>query len=278
MLQAQSRACGVRGRALSRRTMAARRFLYVIAAIIFLLLGAGVVWTLFPQALMRMTFVPSIAFAPPPQAGAPDYNEPGAWLSRPGTPNDPATWLPPGVSGTPRTDAVVFFVPPTTYLDKRHWNAPYDDRGADGRAHVLVASQASAFSNVGRVWAPRYRQATVGAFLSAKPDAAQRARSRLCGRRARLRRIRGAGAARRADHPRRPQPGQLPPAPPVARQGGGACDRPADRRGLRRRLAGLDHRRPARARHARLRQRPSRRAACSAGRASANPPIRRSCG
>ena len=152
--------------------MAARRFLYVIAAIIFLLLGAGLVWTLFPQALMRMTFVPSIAFAPPPQAGAPDYSEPDAWLSRPGTPNDPANWLPPGVPGTPRTDAVVFFVPPTTYLDKLHWNAPYDDKTADGRAHVLVASQASAFSNVARVWAPRYRQATVGAFLSAKPDGA----------------------------------------------------------------------------------------------------------
>ena len=153
--------------------MAARRFLYVIAAIIVLILGAGLVWTLFPQALMRMTFVPSVAFAPPPQAGAPDYSEPDAWLSRPGTPDDPARWLPPGVPGTARTDAVVFFVPPTTYLDKRHWNAPYDDKAADARAHILVASQASAFSNIARVWAPRYRQATAGAFLSAKPDAAR---------------------------------------------------------------------------------------------------------
>ena len=153
-------------------TMAARRFLYVIATIIFLLLAAGAVWTLFPQALMRMTFVPSIDFAPPPPAGAPDYNEPDAWLSRPGAANDPANWLPPGIPGTPRTDAVVFFVPPTTYLDKLHWNAPYDDKAADARAHVLVSSQASTFSGVARVWAPRYREATVGAFLSAKPDAA----------------------------------------------------------------------------------------------------------
>lgn len=152
--------------------MAARRFLYVIAAIIFLLFAAGVMWTLFPQAIMRLTFVPSIAFAPPPQAGAPDYNEPEAWLSRPGTPDDPARWLPPGVPGTARTEAVVFFVPPTTYLDKLHWNAPFDDKAADARAHLLVSSQASAFSGIARVWAPRYRQATVGAFLSAKPDAA----------------------------------------------------------------------------------------------------------
>ncbi len=149
----------------------ARRFLYMIAAIIFLLLGAGLVWTMFPQALMRATFVPTIAYAPPSPVGAPDYAKPEAWLSRPGMPNDPADWLPQGVPHTPRTNAVVFFVPPTTYLDKRHWNAPFDDKTADARAHVLVSSQASAFSGVARVWAPRYRQATAGAFLAATPDA-----------------------------------------------------------------------------------------------------------
>jgi hypothetical protein len=153
--------------------MAARRFLYVIAAIIFLLLGAGVLWTLFPQAIMRLTFVPTIGFAPPPEAGAPDYSEPRAWLSRPGTASDPAQWLPPGTEGATKTRAVVFFVPPTTYLDKGHWNAPYADASMDKRARVIVPSQASAFSNVARVWAPRYREATAGAFLTTKPDAAK---------------------------------------------------------------------------------------------------------
>jgi hypothetical protein len=152
--------------------MAARRFLYVIAAIIFLLLGLGVVWSLFPQAIMRMTFVPTIAFAPPPEAGAPDYREPEAWLSRPGTPNDPAAWLPPGVAGTAKTKAVVFFVSPSTYLDRAHWNAAYDDKEAAKRAAILVPPEVSAFTHVGRIWAPRYRQATVGAFLTTKPDAA----------------------------------------------------------------------------------------------------------
>ncbi len=105
-------------------------------------------------------------------AATPDYSEPGAWLSRPGTPNDPGGWLPPGVAGTARTDAVVFFVPPTTYLDKLHWNAPVRRQDCGRPRARSRASQASAFSNVGRVWAPRYRQATAGAFLSAKPDAA----------------------------------------------------------------------------------------------------------
>ena len=152
--------------------MAARRFLYVIAAIIFLILAGGIVWTLCPETVMRWTFVPTISFAAPPENG-PDYRDPNAWLSRPGAPNDPANWLPPGVPGTAKTKAVVFFIPPTTYLSRAHWNAPIDDKEMDQRAHVLVASQASAFSNVARVWAPRYREATAGAFLTTKPDAAK---------------------------------------------------------------------------------------------------------
>jgi hypothetical protein len=152
--------------------LAARRFLYVIAAIIFLILAGGIVWTLFPETVMRWTFVPTISFATPPDGG-PDYRDPNAWLSRPGAPDDPASWLPPGVPGTARTKAVVFFIPPTTYLNRAHWNAPIDDKEMNQRAHVLVSSQASAFSNVARVWAPRYREATAGAFLTTKPDAAK---------------------------------------------------------------------------------------------------------
>ncbi len=150
--------------------MAARRFLYIIAAIIFLILGAGIVWTLFPQAVMRWTFIPSTSFTAPSAAGAPDYTKADAWLSRPGTRDDPARWLPPGVPAVASTRAAIFFVPPTTYLNRAHWNAPIDDKEADGRAHVIVSTEASAFSNVGQVWAPRYRQATVGAFLTTNAD------------------------------------------------------------------------------------------------------------
>jgi hypothetical protein len=152
--------------------MAARRFLYIIAGIIFLLLGVGIIWTLFPDTVMRWTFVPTISFSAPP-TGGPDYRDPGAWLSRPGRPDDPANWLPPGVPGTAKTKAVMFFVPPTTYLSRAHWNAPIDDKEMDKRARIIVPTQVSAFTNVARIWAPRYRQATVGAFLTTKPDAAK---------------------------------------------------------------------------------------------------------
>jgi hypothetical protein len=148
----------------------ARRFLYVFAALIVLVLVAGICWTLFPQAIMRARFVPGAPYVAPPAAGAPDYMRPNAWLARPDMRDDPAQWLPPGMARGRRGNAEIFFVPPTTFLDKGRWNAPYDDPEADARARTLVRSQASAFSGVGRVWAPRYRQATVGAFLAAGPD------------------------------------------------------------------------------------------------------------
>ncbi len=150
--------------------MLARRFLYVFATLIVLVLIAGICWTLFPQAIMRARFVPGAPYVAPPAAGAPDYMRPRAWLARPDMRDDPAQWLPPGMTRSLRGDAETFFVPPTTFLDKGRWNAPYDDPDADARARVLVRSQASAFSGVGRVWVPRYRQATIGAFLAAGPD------------------------------------------------------------------------------------------------------------
>jgi hypothetical protein len=150
--------------------MYARRFLYVLASLIFLMLGAGLVWSLYQVPLMRFTFVPRIAFEAPPAAGAPDYARPDAWLSRPGAVDDPALWLPPGVKPVRPGRAAIFFVPPGSYFDRARWNAPYDDKVADAKAHIIVASEASAFSAAGQVWAPRYRQATVGAFLTSGPD------------------------------------------------------------------------------------------------------------
>lgn len=147
--------------------MLARRFLYIIAALIVVVLAIGLVWTLAQDRLMRMAFVPVGAFAPMPDSTAPDYAKPGSWLARPGLPDDPSRWLPPGspANGAPRAE--IFYVPPTTYMDRDRWNAPIDDKTANDRLILFAKSQASAFSGVGEVWAPRYRQATFGAFLAA---------------------------------------------------------------------------------------------------------------
>lgn len=147
--------------------MLARRFLYVIAALIVLLLLAGIGWSLFQDRLLRAYFVPAAPFHAPPDATAPDYARAESWVARPDLPDDPARWTPPGVARGTGQEAAVFYVPPTTFLDRTRWNGPLDDPQANARLDLFTRGEASAFNAVGAIWAPRYRQATFGAFLAA---------------------------------------------------------------------------------------------------------------
>ena len=154
--------------------MLARRFLYLIVVVIVLVLGFGLAWTLMQDRLLRMALVPKEAFMPLPDGTAPDYTSAEGWLARPDLPNDPSRWLPAGFAASGKPEVAVFYVAPTTYLDRDHWNAPLDDAEANARLTLFARSQASAFNAVGQVWAPRYRQATFGAFLAASdPRSAQ---------------------------------------------------------------------------------------------------------
>ena len=67
----------------------------------------------------------------------------------------------------------VFYVSPTTFLRRDRWNGPIDDRDQRRWLRVFASSEASAFNGIGAIWAPRYRQATFGAFLTKAPDSAQ---------------------------------------------------------------------------------------------------------
>jgi hypothetical protein len=145
--------------------LAARRFLYIFAGLIMLTLAAAIGWNLFQDQIMRAAFVPGTAFAPPPQTSAPDYAKPEAWLARPGLAKDPALWTPAGFAPTQKPEIAVFYVAPTTFLRRDRWNDPLDDRESNDRLRLFAASQASAFNGLGATWAPRYRQAGVGAFL-----------------------------------------------------------------------------------------------------------------
>jgi len=147
----------------------ARRFLYLVAGLIVLTLAAAIGWNLFQDSIMRAAFVPAVPFRDP--GGAPDYARPAAWLSRPDLPHDPARWTPIGVRAAASPAVAVFYISPTTYLRRDRWNAPPDDREANARLRLFASSQASAFNGMGAIWAPRYRQATMGAFLTDKADA-----------------------------------------------------------------------------------------------------------
>lgn len=152
----------------------ARKFLYVVAGLIVLALAAAFAYRLYGVQLMRQFMVPSgeVAVLPPPEPTA--YGRADMWIARPDKPGNPALWTPAGYKPAPRPPAAVFFVHPTSFLDTATWNAPLDNADANSRAALFLRGQASAFNSVGAIWAPRYRQATFGAFLTNK-DAAQRA-------------------------------------------------------------------------------------------------------
>jgi hypothetical protein len=72
-------------------------------------------------------------------------------------------------------DFAVFFVHPTSYIplaitEEAQWNAPLDDTEASERARLFLRGMASAFNRAEEIWAPRYRQAVAGAFLTDKPE------------------------------------------------------------------------------------------------------------
>lgn len=153
----------------------ARKFLYVIAGIVVLVLLVLTALRLFGMELSRIAFVPGEAFKDQPALAQTAYAAPGMWIARPDVKGNPATWLPTGApkNALQGNDVAVFFLHPTSYLANDHWNAPLDDKEANERAALFVRGQASPFNSTPNVWAPRYRQAAFGAFLTDQPEAAK---------------------------------------------------------------------------------------------------------
>jgi len=147
----------------------ARKFLYAFAVLIMLTVAGGFALNAFPTLFMRMTMVPGggVDALPPP----PSYDDAKMWLARPDKPGNPALWTPAGYTPGAQPQAAVFFIHPTSYLVRTHWNAPLDDPEANARAAIFLKGQASAFNGIGAIWAPRYRQAAFGAFLTSQADA-----------------------------------------------------------------------------------------------------------
>jgi hypothetical protein len=163
----------------------ARKFLYFITFCLILVIGGRILYELFQEELAEIALVPSAAFAPVEPLEANAYEDPKLWHSRPGIGvSDPARWQPAwasdrGVLPTPAEPKVpfaVFFVHPTSYLNRASWNAPLANGGdpeAERIARIYLRGMASPFNAASEIWAPRYRQATFGAFLTDAPEARQ---------------------------------------------------------------------------------------------------------
>lgn len=149
----------------------ARKFLYVIAALVVLVIAALLAYRIWGMQMIRAVMVPREAFTDLQPLPANAYDKADMWLARPDKVQDnPALWTPAGFTDTPSPQkAAVFFIHPTSYITtfgNAHWNARIGDKEADATARRFVAGQASAFNAAGNIWAPRYRQANYGAFLT----------------------------------------------------------------------------------------------------------------
>jgi hypothetical protein len=152
--------------------MCARRFLMVIFFLTLLAVAGAFAFFQWGGNVLLRQATPQGHFQAASAGGAPDYSLPASWIARPGLGDDPSSWLPDGTTGSARGGAAIFYIHPTTYLDRDRWNAPLDAGGDTGfRTRLFVQSQASAFNAAGQVWAPRYRQAAFGAFLLSSDDA-----------------------------------------------------------------------------------------------------------
>lgn len=195
----------------------ARKFLYIVAFLIIVVIGGLFALNIWSRELTEYTLVPRTEFVEQSELDANAYQDPTMWYSRPGIGvDDPARYQPAlatpreesdidepspdnpsaeqslGESADPfatedsrRADPVaageaphfaVFFVHPTSYIpvaltEQANWNASLDDPVADRRARLFLRGMASAFNRADEIWAPRYRQAVAGAFLTDKPEA-----------------------------------------------------------------------------------------------------------
>jgi hypothetical protein len=160
----------------------AKKFLYFIAVCIVIFIAGRIVYERFQDDFYRLALVPSAEFVPTTPLEQNAYEDPALWYSRPGIgTSDPARWQPAyandrGLLPTPAEPAgpqfAVFFVHPTSLIDRSRWNASLDepDDDAERIARIYLRGMASPFNAASEIWAPRYRQATFGAFLTDAPE------------------------------------------------------------------------------------------------------------
>jgi len=148
------------------RRSPATKFLWIVAVLTMIFIAGAILYRVFEAQLYKWVLVPSAEFREVPIPDGRTYSDASMWIARPGLSGDPSEWLPTGTAPPPPPRASVFFVHPTSFLDRQAWNAPLDHGESQWRAGLFVQSQASAFNHVGEIWAPKYRQATFGAFLT----------------------------------------------------------------------------------------------------------------
>jgi hypothetical protein len=166
--------------------MTRKFFYYFFAILLFIIaLGAALVTMvmtgtmgmgIYQKELADYAFVPDTKFEKQEALAKSIYDDPKMWfaMGRNISPSNPVLFKPTGAPDvTTPGQAAIFFVHPTSYMEKKQWNGPLDDQLSQARARMFLRGMASAFAPSGEIWAPRYRQAAIGAFLTTKPEGQQ---------------------------------------------------------------------------------------------------------
>lgn len=115
--------------------------------------------------LLSQSFFPASKFSLEDIPAAPDYNNADYWAALP-TKKENADIVPGNSSDlNKQQDAQVdvFYLYPTSYILARHWNASLDNKLANFIVdNGILPQQASAFNGVAKIYAPRYRQVSLG--------------------------------------------------------------------------------------------------------------------
>ena len=116
--------------------------------------------------------IPTSTFSGTQRPAAPNYSDLKNWAAHPDK-HDNADSIPMNSSlkdGQSTAEVDVFFVHPTTFTLKKGvnvWNADLGDAPLNQKTdNGSILFQASIFNEVGRIYAPRYRQAYYGIYLS----------------------------------------------------------------------------------------------------------------
>lgn len=163
----------------------AKKFLGCVALVIVLVIIGAILLAAFSREASQLAFVPRGEFVEQQPLADNAYRDADMWYSRPGIgTGDPARWQPgyrderlsiPRPADESAKGFAVFFVHPTSYTplaigQDAKWNAPMGDAEAERVARIYLRGMASPFGEAREIWAPKYRQASVGAFLTDSPD------------------------------------------------------------------------------------------------------------
>jgi hypothetical protein len=136
-------------------------------------------WLLLPLLMACAATRPKHAFENYTRPGKPDYAQLSNWAAWPHS-RDLADSTPAGLKDMQAvSQADVFFLHPTTLVRHRgngRWNAEIDDAYINRKTdESSILYQATLFNGVGRVYAPRYRQAHLETFFTDDTASARKA-------------------------------------------------------------------------------------------------------